>query len=429
MNTISRTLLITMSVPVLTGGLLTSCDKKDGQKTGQAGGGQQIPLPIVKVMDVPVQDVPVYQEWIGSVTGKINAAILPRVQGYITSQDYLNGEFVKKGQLLFTLDDRPFIAELHNAEAQLAQAQANYDKFKADVARYRPLVETGAVSKKNLDDAVSSMESAAAQIKQAEASIEAAKLNVTYTRITSPIDGLAGIAEAQVGDLVSPSSRPLTTVSQVNPVKVDFSVAEQDILEYFRKHPEFSPNNLKDGGDTTAPQLELFLSNGEQYPEAGRVISMDRQVDKKTGTLNLVALFPNPRGMLRPGMFTRVRAVSDVMKNAMVVPQRAIRDYQGIQTVDVVTKEQDGSYVTKTVPVTVGPIVGRSGRVVLKGIKPGEMIVVEGLMKGNGKVKPVPYVENKGAAQPQVKEADPKSGEGEGGKDAGEKTPAKAAAQ
>ncbi|MGP8153628.1 MAG: efflux RND transporter periplasmic adaptor subunit [Smithella sp.] len=331
-----------------------------GQKTND--------LPItVQIADVVRQDVPVYSEWIGTTDGNINATIRAQVQGYLIKQNYKEGDFVKKGQLLFEIDSRPFRAALDQAKGQLAEQQAKWLTAKADLARIIPLAQQNAISKKDLDDANGLEQTTHAAVISAQASVEKARLDLDFTKIQSPIDGIAGIAITQIGNLVGPGSiEELTTVSNVNPIKVYVSVGEEEYL----KIVENGKHSFKD------IPLKLILSSGSIHPYKGYFSLADRQVDVKTGTLKLVAFFSNPGNVLRPGQFAKVIAKIEIEKNALLVPQRAVTELQGSHQVAVVGM---GNKIDIRL-VKVGERIG-SFWVIDEGLKPGEKVVVEGIQK------------------------------------------------
>jgi membrane fusion protein (multidrug efflux system) len=386
----------------------------------------------VEVVQVQQKDVPIYTEWIGTLDGLVNADIKAQVTGYLLSRNYTEGSFVKKGQLLFQIDPRPFQASLEQANgelakakgqlaqaksqlvqsrAQLAQAKANKEKTQLDVDRYTPLAKQNAVTQQDLDNAVQAniaaeatvdaykagVETAQAAIVAANAAVEAAEaavkkadLDLGFTRITSPIDGIAGIAAAQVGNLVNPNnpnSPALTTVSTVDPIKVYFTAPEQEYLSYIRE-------DLINGKRPAAPkkiELDLVLADGTTFPQKGRFYVADRNVDQKTGSIRLSGLFPNPGNILRPGEYGRVRAVTTVRKGALVVPQRAVSEIQGSYRVAVV----GGDNKISIKPVKVGERVG-SEWIIEDGLKPGESVVAEGTQKVRPGVEviPKPYSTN-----------------------------------
>jgi membrane fusion protein (multidrug efflux system) len=331
----------------------------------------QAPPPEVLVAPVAQRDVPIYSEWIGTLEGYVTAEIRPKVQGYLLSQNYRNGGFVKAGQLLFEIDPRQFKASLDQAIGALESAKAILKKTELDVARYKPLAAEGAVSQEELDNAVQQNEANKAAVFQAQANVEQAKLNLDWTKVTSPIDGIAGINQAQIGDLVG-TTTVLTSVSTVDPIKVQFPISEQEYLRFADAINRVSQTGRP---DPDAPKLELILANGSVYAHKGHFFAVNRQVDERTGTLLVQAVFPNPSNVLRPGGYAKARAATDVARNALVIPQRAVLDLQGTYQVYVV--EGDKASVRD---VTPGPRTG-SDWVIAKGLAPNEQIIVEGLQK------------------------------------------------
>jgi membrane fusion protein, multidrug efflux system len=329
------------------------------------------PPPEVLFATVDQRDVAVYSEWVGTIEGYVNAAIQPKVQGYLLSQNYPNGAYVKAGQLLFQIDPRQFQASYDEATANLSQANAQLKKTEQDVARYRPLAGEGAVSQQELDDAVQQNLANKAAVEQAVAALQQARLNLDWTKVLSPIDGIAGINQAQIGDLVG-TTTVLTTVSTVDPIKVQFPISER---EYLRFAERINRNVVEQRADPNATKLELILANESVYPREGRFFAVNRQVDERTGTLLVQAVFPNPDNILRPGGYGKVRAATDTLKNALVIPQRAVTDLQGTYQVFVV----DGDQV-RVRDVVTGARTG-SDWVIEKGLAPGEKVVVEGLQK------------------------------------------------
>ncbi len=408
----------------------------------------------VGVVQVEQKNVPIYSEWIGTTEGMVNAELKAQVTGYLLRQDYKEGSFVKKGQLLFEIDPRPFQAALDQAngqvaqyqgqleqassqitqaEAQLAQtnsqllqaqarleqARANQVKTELDVKKYQPLAEQKAVTQQDLDNALQANMAAKAQVDAEKAGVEAARaqmahasaeiktahagvatakgqlenaraaaktaaLNLSFTKIVSPIDGIAGMAQAQVGDLVSTTSNPLTTVSTLDPIKVYFTLSEQDYLRYTKPFL----GSAEQSGSLDHLELELILADGTTYPEKGTFYFADRQVDPKTGAIRMAGVFPNPNNGLRPGQFGRVRAVTSTQEDALMVPQRAVSELQGTYQVAVVGEDNKVSFRV----VKVGEKSG-SMWVITEGLKPGETIVAEGTIKVRPGmvVKPTPF--------------------------------------
>lgn len=363
-----------------------------GRSKAKATPRRPSPLPNVEVAPVEQKSVPVYGEWIGTLAGMVNANVKAEVTGYLLRRDYKEGSFVRKGQLLFEIDPRPFKAVLDQAKGRLAQAEAqlsqgaaqlttakaNQLKSQLNVDRYSPLAKAQAVSQQDLDDAVqtnlankaqvesavAAIAAAKAQIQADQAALETAAINLGFTRVISPISGIAGIAQAQVGDLVSASSGPLTTVSTLDPIRDYFSVSEQEYLELQKRFSGPDPQRWK---------LQLILADGTPNPREGDFYFADRAVNQNTGAIQLAGIFPNPGNLLRPGEYGKVRAVIRVQKNVLLVPQAAVAQLQGSYEVDVVS--QDNTVAVR--PVKVGQQVGAKW-VVLDGLKPGERVVVEG---------------------------------------------------
>lgn len=376
------------------------------------------PPPEVMVATVEQRDLPVEREWVGTLDGMVNAAIKAQVNGYLLRQDYTEGSFVRKGQLLFEIDNRTFqaavdqatgqlaqsqaqlaqaLAGLAQAQSQLATAEANQRKAQMDEDRYAPLETQEAVTQQDVDNArqtnqaqksqvaaakaqvdtaKAQIDAARAGIKASEAALETAKVNLEFTHLTSPIDGIAGVAATQVGNLVGPGTNAVTTVSTLNPVKVNFTASEQEYLGVARADALHSL------------QLQLVLSDGTVHPQAGRFSFADRQVDPTTGAIQLTGLFPNPGNILRPGQYAKVRAVVSVRSRALMVPQRAVIDTQGTYTVPVV----DPNNTVRFARVIVGNRVG-SNWIVEDGLKPGERVVTDGLFQ----IRPGALVNPKGS--------------------------------
>jgi membrane fusion protein (multidrug efflux system) len=368
----------------------------------------------VETVEVQQKDVPVYNEWIGTLDGYVNADIKAQVSGYLLEQAYKEGSFVKKGQLLFQIDPRPFQAALDQAQGQLAQAQgqlaqaqaqqaqaeaqvavseANQRRTQLDVDRYTPLAQQQAITTQDLDNATQNNLAAKAQVQaalaqvataraqilagnasvqSARAAVETAQINLGFTRLTSPIDGIPGIAEQQVGALVSPTSPVITTVSTLDPIKVYFTVSEQEYLDFHRRYS--TPATLD--AERKQLRLQLILADGTVYPRGGNFDFADRQVDVRTGAIRIVGLFPNPDNTLRPGQYGRVRFSTRVRQGALLVPQRAVMELQGSYQVAVV----DSGDKVNIRPVTVAETLGPQW-IVTDGLKPGERVVAEGVQK------------------------------------------------
>jgi RND family efflux transporter MFP subunit len=355
--------------------------------------------PDVQVAEVEQKDVPIYGEWIGTLDGLVNADVRAQVTGYILKQGYQEGAFVRKGELLFEIDPRPFQAALDQAEGQSAQAKASLANAEAvqrrtelDVNRYTPLAKEQAASQQDLDNAVqnnlaavATVETAKAQIKTSEAAVETARINLEFTRLVAPIDGVAGQAQLQVGALVNPSSGPVTSVSTVNPIKAYFTVGEPQYLAWRKRFPSEASRLEADKN----LRLQLILADGSTYAHVGSFYFVDRQVNEGTGAIRLAGLFPNPDNILRPGGYGKVRAVIRLQKDALLVPQRAVSELQGGYQVAVV----DGNNKVSIRTVGVGDRVG-SEWVISEGLNRGEKIVVEGVQKlrAGATVNPKPFV-------------------------------------
>ncbi len=325
------------------------------------------PQPLaVQVVTLAPANVPIFEEWIATLDGDVNAQIHAQVTGYLLAQNYAEGSEVKKGALLFQIDPRPFQALLDQAKAKLAQDRAQLRKTALDVRRYTPLAKEEAISQEQLDDAIQANFAAQAQDDADQAAIENARLNLSFTRITSPIDGLAGIALAQIGDLVGQSGTVLTTVSTLNPIKAYFQVSEQT-------NPGFWRRLVGSGNAGGELSLQLILGDGTVYPETGVFSFAGRQINTNTGTLQVVGLFPNKDLILRPGQYGRVRARTRTIENALLVPQRAVTQLQGAYQVAVV----DATNHVHVQFVKVGEQVG-SNWIIASGLKSGDRVVVEG---------------------------------------------------
>ncbi len=349
--------------------LLMLCGVGCGQKAQESIGME---APEVDLAYVIQKDVPIYTEWVGTTEGLVNAKIRAQVSGYLLKQIYKEGALVKKGDLLFEIDPRPFKAALDQADGQLAQARARLGKTELDVKRYTPLAKEGAISKQELDDAVQANLAAKAAVYSAQAAVEQAKLNLGFTRITSPIGGIAGAANAQIGDLVGPQTVELTTVSTIDPIKVYFPISEREYLSV----AERISTAEDDHGISREATLDLILANESVYPHKGTLSYADRQVDVKTGTIRIAALFPNSGNILRPGQFARVRAHTETRKNALLVPQRSVSELQGSYQLAVVGSDNK----VQIRPIKTGGRID-SLWIVNEGLKPGERVIVEGIQK------------------------------------------------
>jgi len=329
----------------------------------------QAPPPEVQTITVSTTNVAIFEEWIGALDGFVNAQIRAQVSGYLLKQNYQEGSEVKTGDVLFEIDPRPFQAALDQTLAKLAQDQAQEHKTELDVNRFTPLAKSQAISQEELDDAVQANLAAVAQLKSDQAQVENAQLNLGFTKILSPVDGLAGIALGQIGDLVSASSGLLTTVSTINPIKVYFNVSEQSYMDFWR-------NYTSSNTDQTNLELQLILSDGKPFPEKGKFYLADRQVNANTGTLQIAGLFPNPQLLLRPGQYGRVRAQTETRTNTILVPQRAVAELQGTYQV-VIVQTQNNTNTTHLKSVKVGPQIGANW-IIENGLAAGDRVVVEG---------------------------------------------------
>jgi RND family efflux transporter MFP subunit len=380
----------------------------------------------VEVVSVEQRDVPIYSEWIGTLDGFVNADIKAQVSGYLLEQAYSEGSFVKKGQLLFQIDPRPFQAsldlaqgqqaqaegqlaqaraQLAQAEAQVSVAEANQHRTQLDVDRYIPLAQQQAITTQDLDNATQNNLAAKAQVQAAQAQVataraqiiaasaavqaskataDTARINLGFTRLTSPIDGIPGIAQQQVGSLVSPASPTITTVSTLDPIRVYFTVAEQEYLDFHRRYS--TPTTVD--AERKGLRLQLILADGTIYPQTGTFYFADRQVDVRTGAIRVAGLFANPGNTLRPGQYGRVRTALRTQPGALLVPQRAVNELQGSYQVAVV--DSDNKVDIRF--VKVGDRIG-SLWLITDGLKPGERVVAEGVQKVRKGmlVKPKPY--------------------------------------
>jgi len=330
------------------------------------------PPPSVSVVKVSEQDLPAYGEWVATLDGYVNAQIQPQVSGYVVKQNYREGSYVRKGEVLFEIDSRPFQAAFDQAKAQLSQAQAKLSLAEINVKRDTPLVQQRAIAQSQLDSEIGALEEAKANVQAAGAAVETVQLNVGFTKVRSLIDGIAGSANVQMGNLVGPSS-VLTTVSKLDPVKVRFPISEQEYMRFTSISPGAGASRAT---NVNSMPLDLVLADGTKYPHKGEVIFTDREVDPRTGTIRIVGTFANPGNVLRPGQFARVRAVTGVAKKALLIPQRAVADIQGDYQVAVVEKDNKVSMRKVKVGQRVGPMW-----VIENGLNPGEFVVADGGMK------------------------------------------------
>lgn len=347
---------------ILTLLLVTGCAKKAAKPPGP---------PEVVVASVQQQDVPIFGEWVAQLNGPINAVITPKVQGYLLTQNYQNGSLVTKGQLLFQIDPRPFQAALEQARADVERAEASLFKADNDVQRDTPLAAQRAIPQKQLDDDLANQASARAQLAAQKAAQQQAELNLGWTKVFSPVSGIAGTANSQIGDLVGPTSK-MTTVSEVNPIWAYFNISERLYLAFA---PQISRILRGVEVNTRAP-VQFIQANDTPYAHGGRVVFVNREITAGTGTIQIAAAFPNEQSILRPGGFGRVRLQTDTAKNALLIPQSAVIEVQSQYEVIVV----DADNKAKVRPIKVGDRFG-SNWIITDGLKLGERVVVEGIQK------------------------------------------------
>lgn len=371
--------------------------------------------PPVEFIEVTQKDVPVSKEWVATLDGFVNAQIRTQVRGLLVKQSYMNGAFVKKDSELFEIDPRPFQAALDQASANLGQAKANLQRAQAqlgktelDVGRYTPLAKESAISQQELDDAVQANLAAKAQVEQAKAAIasataavDSAKLDLSFTNIVSPIDGVAAIATAQIGDFVSPPGEPLTTISTIDPILVNFTASEQEYLNAMKQAAALGGN---EHAILNKLEWQLRLSDRSVYPQKGRFYALDRQVDVRTGSILVKVAFPNPGNVLRPGGFGNISTVVRIQKNALLVPQRAVNELQGKYLVAIIGKDNKVSIR----PIKVGPKV-ETLWIVDEGLEPGDRVVAEGVQKVREgmEVHPKPYETSPAAESPKMASSTP----------------------
>jgi membrane fusion protein (multidrug efflux system) len=330
------------------------------------------PPPEVLFTPVVQRDVPIVSEWLGTTEGSVDADIRAQVAGYLVSRDYQEGQFVKKDALLFQVDPRSFRAALDQAHGDLGRAQSALDLARIDVARYAPLVQQGAVSRQEYDNAVARQRSNEASVQAARAAVEKAKIDLGFTEIRSPIDGVVGVAKRQLGDFVGPNDpEPLTTVSQLDPIRVSFPLSEQDYLRFAPRVREAAER-----GSFPPDALQMILADGSVYPHRGTGYPAGREVDPRTGTIVAKGVFPNPDFVIRPGLYARIRVETDVARGALVVPQRAIQELQGMAQLTLIGADEKIEIRT----VTLGPSWGTL-RVIRSGVAAGDRVVVEGFQK------------------------------------------------
>ena len=360
-----RALFALMTTVTVATAVLTGCGKKDVVLA--------LPAPEVLVTEAAARDVPVYREWIGTIDGSENVEIRARVTGYLTARDYEEGAQVKKGTLLFEIDQRPFEAALAEAKSQLAQAKATAVATKAQAERNQKLFNQKVISVEENTNTTQMSEANVAKVQALEASVEQAQLNLNFCKVVAPVDGIVGIAKAQVGDLVGTGTNMvLTTMSTLDPAKVEFPVSETDYLAAIQRAQE----TLAKPVEQRPESVELILADNSIFPYKARLLSVNRQVQASTGTILITALVKNPGSILRPGFFVRAQVTASVLKDAVVVPQRAVYDVQGSYQLGIVGA--DGKAEIR--PVKVGPRIGTDW-VITSGLKAGEKVVVEGVQK------------------------------------------------
>jgi membrane fusion protein (multidrug efflux system) len=344
-------------------GLLVGCEKKEPPP--------KLGPPEVLVAPVAEQNVPISNEWVAQLNGPVNAVITPKVQGYLLRQDYQNGFFVKNGQLLFELDPRQYQAAVDQAKATVDRTQAEVERFQNDVTRDTPLAAQNAIPQKQLDNDIASLNASKAQVVADKAALDNAKLNLAWTKVYSPIDGIAGVSNSQVGDLVGTLTK-MTVVSQVNPIWAYFNISESAYLSNAAKISEI----IREGKAKPTIPVTFIQANGEVYPQTGRILAVNRQVAIGTGTVQIIAEFPNKDALLRPGGFGSVRIQTSNNKNALLVPQPAVIEVQSMYQVIVVSPDNKATFR----PVKVGERVGPDW-VITEGVKPGERVVAQGILK------------------------------------------------
>jgi membrane fusion protein (multidrug efflux system) len=355
---------VVLGLLLIVGLLVDGCSRKSAQVVPGA--------PEVLVTTVTPKDVPRVLERVATLDGFINANINAQVQGYIISRDYREGSVVKKGDLLFQIDPRPFQAALAQAKGTLAKDKANLAKAEADEKRARDLFEKKVISDSERDTAVAAAGSSRANVEADEAAVQQAELNLGYTKITSPIDGVAAIATAQVGDLVGPSTGTLTSVSQLDPIKAVVTAGEGPFTDFISRHPDPDERQRY----VNSLEFELVLGDGKLYPQKGKFYALDRNLDPKTGSIRYEVTFPNTGNNLRPGQFGKVRFIADMKKGAMVIPQEAVNELQGSYQVAVVDQDNKASIR----PVKMGERIGALWEVT-DGLKPGDRVIVQGWQK------------------------------------------------
>jgi membrane fusion protein (multidrug efflux system) len=366
--------------------VFTGCEEKEERP--------HMAPPEVEFTEVVQQDVPIFQEWVAQLNGPINAEITPKVQGYLLTQNYENGYFVKQGQLLYTIDPRPFKAKLDQAKAEVAVAEANVSRTQADVDRDTPLAAQNAIPKKQLDNDIANLASWKAQLEAKQAQAQEADLNLAWTKVYCPVDGIAGVSNSQIGDLVGTSTK-MTTISQINPIWAYFNVSESEFLSVAPRIARIirGAGSLK---NADLPPVEFIQANSLPYPSRGQIIYVNRQVGTQTGTIQMAAQFTNEGATLRPGGYGRVRIQTGMDKNALLVPQAAVIEVQSLYQVVVLAPDNKATFR----PVKVGERVGPNW-VISEGLKSGEKVIVEGFMKVREgvPVRPKPYAPAKPAEE------------------------------
>ena len=342
------------------------------------------PPPGVTVTPVIQKDVPIHQEWVGTMLGNVDADIRPKVDGFLVSRLYSEGSYVTKGSPMFQLDKRQAQAAVEQAQGNLERARAALGQAQIDVRRYTPLVAQKAVSQAELDKALSLETAGKAEVNAEQAALDNAQLDLGWTTVTSPISGIAGVSKVQIGDLMTPTTI-MTTISSVNPIYVDFSIAEQDYIRFVREKT----------GRQAGQNLELILGDGTVFPRRGHALFVNREVDSRTGSIQVRGEFPNPGNVLRPGQYARIRAATELRKGALLIPQQAVSELQGVYQVGVVTTDNKATIKT----VKLGPQSGDMW-VVESGLQVGDNVVVDGLqrIKSGMTVAPTPFKDTQATA-------------------------------
>ncbi|MFZ2061931.1 MAG: efflux RND transporter periplasmic adaptor subunit [Candidatus Binatus sp.] len=359
----NRSIIVSVFIIVAAMAVVTSGCKK-------ATGPAVPPIPEVVVTDVVQRDVPVYSDFVGTTVGFVNAQIYPKISGYLLKQDYRDGSHVHANQLLFEIDDRPYKAALDQALGTLAEAQAQLKQNQQNLDRYTILYQQAVISKQDFQNQTQTTRATAAQVQAYQAAVETAKLNLGWTKVYSPIDGVVAIAQAQVGDLLSTTTL-LTTVSQLDPIKVTFPIPEKEYMHFAAQI-----NAVENGVKLPALPFQMILDNGKTYPHPGNFYAANRQVDVQTGTIQIQATFPNPDNILRPGQYAKIRVAAGVVHNALLVPQDAVLETQGQYQVAVVGSDNKVTMRTVEVGQQAGGL-----QIIEKGVSPGERVITEGLQK------------------------------------------------